>query len=327
MTRRSALPLPRYVLRKPSKAGGWAFFFNPPMWARAAGCPVKVEALGTDYRAAVLRAETILLPQLDVWRDGEDAAATIGRTLDWVFAEYRADRRFADSMSHQAQPRVRFPADWRIYHEGWTASWHHAARRDHDRGDDCLREIADRHRDRRRWQRGRARAPYHCKSRDEILPPCMECRGTTNPGKLPLVNPFAQMGLQSSDRETPTATYDELQEFRAKAIEMGLPSLATAALITWDWLQREIDIFATFDVTHYRPKERPNAVRVLHEKTNEENWIPLFDDTGVPLYPELMLELDAIKRDRIGGLMLTRDWGDRRPGRHGRRQTIPTSRT
>ena len=48
---------------------------------------------------------------------------------------------------------------------------------------------------------------------------------------------------------------------------MGLPSLATAALIGWEWLQREDDIFATFDVTHYRPKERPNAVRVLHEKT------------------------------------------------------------
>ena len=45
----------------------------------------------------------------------------------------------------------------------------------------------------------------------------------------------------------------------------------------------------------------------------EENWIPLFDETGVPLYPELMAELDVIKRERIGGLMLTRDWGERSP--------------
>jgi hypothetical protein len=57
---------------------------------------------------------------------------------------------------------------------------------------------------------------------------------------------------------------------------------------------------------HYRPKDRPNAVRVLHSKTGEENWIPLFDDAGAPLYPELMAELDALKRDRIGGLMLRR---------------------
>jgi hypothetical protein len=134
-----------------------------------------------------------------------------------------------------------------------------------------------------------------------------------NPGKVPLDNPFARMGLASSDRETPTASYAELQAFRAKAIELGLPSLATAALIGWEWLQRETDIFGSFDVTHYRPKDRPNAVRVVHVKTREENWIPLFDDSGVPLYPELMAELDAIKRERIGGLMLRRDWGTRAP--------------
>jgi hypothetical protein len=134
-----------------------------------------------------------------------------------------------------------------------------------------------------------------------------------NPGRVPLVNPFAQMGLHSSTRETPTATLAELQAFRAKAIEMRYPSLATAALVAWEWLPRVKDIFATFDVTHYRSKERPDAVRVLHEKTCEENWIPLFDDAGTPLYPELMSELDAIKRERIGGLMLRRDWGNRAP--------------
>jgi hypothetical protein len=132
---------------------------------------------------------------------------------------------------------------------------------------------------------------------------------------MPLVNPFAKMGLESSDRETPTATYEELVAFRTKAIELGLPSpsLATAALIGWEWLQRETDIFATFDVTHYRPKAHPNMVRVVDEKTKKQSWIPLIDDEGVPLYPELMAELDAIKRERIGGLMLCRDWGERGP--------------
>jgi len=134
-----------------------------------------------------------------------------------------------------------------------------------------------------------------------------------NPGKLPLVNPFAQMGLRSSKRETPTATYEQLVVFRAKAFEMSLSSLATAALIGWEWLQRETDIFATFAVEHYRPKAHPNMVRVIDEKTRAESWIPLFDDVGAPLYPELMGELDAIKRDRIGGSMLCRDWGNRGP--------------
>jgi hypothetical protein len=101
--------------------------------------------------------------------------------------------------------------------------------------------------------------------------------------------------------------------FRTNAVELGLPSLATATLIGWEWLQRETDIFATFDVSHYRPKERPNMDRIIDEKTWQEGWIPLFDDAGAPVYPELMAEFDAIKRDRIDGLMLCRDWGVRGP--------------
>src|ERR1700761_3439995 len=52
-------------------------------------------------------------------------------------------------------------------------------------------------------------------------------------------------------------------------------------LIGWEWLQRETDIFATFMVEHYRPKDRPNMVRVVDEKTEAESWVPLFDDDGL----------------------------------------------
>jgi hypothetical protein len=114
---------------------------------------------------------------------------------------------------------------------------------------------------------------------------------------------------------------------RAKAGELGLSSLATAALIGWEWLQRETDIFATFDVSHYRPKERPDMVRVVDEKTKQVSWFPLFDDAGVPLYPELMAELDGIKRERIGGLMLCRIGASAVRGRHGRNRISQISRT
>jgi hypothetical protein len=126
-----------------------------------------------------------------------------------------------------------------------------------------------------------------------------------NPHKLP-PNPFSKMDLRSSDKETPTATFAELQAFRKTAIEMGYPSLATAALIAWEWVPRKKNIFVTFVAEHYRPKEQPNSVRILHGKNEEENWIPLYDKDG-PLYPELMAELDAIKRTRIAGVMIRRD--------------------
>src|SRR6516162_2211368 len=96
---RTALPLPRYVQRKPLNSG-WGYFFNVPTWARAAGCPMRNEALGIDYDAAVARAENILLPSFDSWRSGgasenkQTSLVAAAGTLDWVFAEYRADRRF-----------------------------------------------------------------------------------------------------------------------------------------------------------------------------------------------------------------------------------------
>ena len=314
--KRSALPLPRYVLRKPIKSGGWAYFFNPPMWARKTGCPVAAEPLGTDYQAAVLRAETILLPQFDVWRHGADAAsAHAGATLDWVFAEYRSDRRY-----------TRLDVRTKRNHEvGFRLVGQYLMKNGRKLGTVALAAITTRIVDvlydkllvvKETDAAGNVIERERRTTVNHAMKSCQRAwkvAARKNPGKVPAVNPFAAMGLVSSDRETPTATLAELRAFRAKAIEMGLASLATAALIGWEWLQRETDIFGTFDVTHYRPKERPNAMRVIHKKTKEENWIPLFNDAGVPLFPELMAELDAIKRERIAGLMLRRDWGTRAP--------------
>jgi hypothetical protein len=319
MRPRSTRPLPRYVQRKPLR-NGWGHYFNVPMWARKAGCPIKNEALGADYEAAVARAETVLLPAFDSWRSGgasEESASAVAApgTLDWVFAEYRADRRFTEL---DAKTR-------RIHEGGFRLVGGYMLKDSRRLGavrlalittavTDVVYEkllvITETDANGNMIERERRTRVNHA------MKTCRRAWNVTarrNPGKVPLVNPFARMGLRSSERETPTATFAELRAFRAKAVEMRLPSVATPALIGWEWLQREIDIFATFDVTHYRPKERPNAVRVMHEKTREENWIPLFDDAGMPLYPELMAELDAIKRERIGGLILRRDWGHQRP--------------
>jgi len=308
---KSARPLPRYVLRKPIKSGGWRYFFNPPSWARNAGCPVGNVPLGSDYDAAVQQAETVLLPAFDCWRCGGTDAQVTGvakpGTLDWVFAEYRADRRYT-----ALNVRTK-----RNHETGFRLVGQYVMKHGRRLGDVSLAAITTAVTD--ALYAKLLVADNGNERRTTINHAMKSCRrawnvaARRNPDKVPPINPFARMGLRSSNRETPTATFEELQAFRTKAFEMGHPSLATATLIGWEWLQREKDIFASFDVSHYRPKERPNAVRVLHAKTGEENWIPLFDEDGVPLFPELMSELDAIKRERIGGLMLCRDWGDRRP--------------
>lgn len=132
-----------------------------------------------------------------------------------------------------------------------------------------------------------------------------------------LDNPFARMGLKilapgGRRRETPTATFEELELFRATAVKLGYCSLATAALVAWEWLQREEHLFGSFEIAHYRPKERSNSVCVVHPKTGEEAWWPLFDGNGQELFPELRAELDAIKAVTVSGLMLRRDHVHRR---------------
>ena len=89
---RTALPLPRYVVRRWSKrSGAWIHYWNLPAWANKDGCPVANETLGANYEEAVRRAETILLPAFDAWRGGDapeaEGPAKAG-TLDWLFAQY-----------------------------------------------------------------------------------------------------------------------------------------------------------------------------------------------------------------------------------------------
>ena len=60
-------------------------------------------------------------------------------------------------------------------------------------------------------------------------------------------------------------------------------------------------LFGAFDVAHYRAKVRPDSVRIVHPKTGEEAWWPLFGNTGRPIYPDLTAELDAMKADTVGG--------------------------
>jgi hypothetical protein len=134
---------------------------------------------------------------------------------------------------------------------------------------------------------------------------------------VPADNPFAKMGLKKlapgqKKSETPTATWDELLAFRKAALGLGYPSIATAALTAWEWLQREEHLFGAFEIAHYRPKARPNSVCVVHPKTGEEAWWPLFDETGNELFPELMPELDAIKERTVSGLVFRRDHDHRR---------------
>jgi hypothetical protein len=320
---RSALPLPRYTRRKRLKKGSVAYFFDVPTWARERGCPVENEPLGTDYDLAVQRAERILLPAFDSWLKGGDDANPVGMgvvigTLDWMFHEYR--RTWKQKTAKRLQPLS--PGQCRVHEtsikmiceyilkDGRRLGTRRVSSVDTAFADDLFEKLLYKDVDGEKVER-----------RTTVNHAMKTARGAWNtisrahPHMFPPKNPFEKMGLQSTSRETPHANFDELAAFRAKAFELGYPSLATGVLIGWEWLQRKAHIFIRFMAEHYRPDSRPNHVYVINYKTSTGSWEPLFDKKGKPLYPLLMAELDAMKALRpTGGLMLRRDgsglpWG------------------
>lgn len=320
---RTALKLPRYCRRKPLKNGRWAHFFEPPTWARKQGCQIQPEALGQDYAAAVERAESVLLPAFDSWRsrgltDMVPPAVAPG-SFDWLAGVFKGHQKWKE-IDHKTQ---------RLYEQGLSLFANHQLKDGTRAGS---KQISD-------FTKGFVDAVYakllvvEEKNPDGTIvkrerrrfanAAMVACRRAWFVGqraeekKVPAVNPFSRMGLKTrapgqAARETPTATWDELVAFRATAVTRGFQSVATAALVTWEWLQREEHVFGAFEIEHYRPKERPNSVKIVHPKNGEEAWWPLFDEAGEALFPELMAEIDEIKKTTVSGLVFRRDHAHRR---------------
>lgn len=265
-------PLLRYVRRK-WLAGGeaWGHFFEVPTWARRQGCTITNEALGTDYDAACARAEKVLLPLLDSWRTGGRSDMVPERaapgTFDWLVTAYKRSPKFTALGRSQQRNHVL----------GFGIAADHTLKDGRRVGVLRLASItpavADKLFEKLLGIDGRER-------RTTVNHAMKSCRRARNvmrraePAHVPTLNPFARMGLKDVSKETPTATFEELEAFVAAADRAGLASLGTAALVGWDWLQREEHVFGAFLAEHYRPKSRPHEVLVVHPKTGEEAWIP-----------------------------------------------------
>jgi hypothetical protein len=317
------LKFPRYCRRKPLKSGRWAYFFEPPTWARKQGCDVKAEALGEEHVAAVDRAKNVLLPAFDSWRSrgltDMIPASPVPGTFDWLVSVFKTHPKWKE-IDHKTQ---------RFYEQGLALFANHKLKDGSRAGSKQISDFtkgfvdavyakllvvededADGNIVRRERRRYANAAMTACRRAWFVGQRAQET-------KVPMINPFSRMGLKTRavgqpKRETPTATWGELVAFRIAAKQLGYGSVGTAALLTWEWLQREEHVFGAFEISHYRPKERSNSVRIVHPKNGEEAWWPLFDETGEPLFPELTAELDAIKETIVSGLIFRRDHEHRR---------------
>ncbi|SCB42997.1 hypothetical protein GA0061098_1009213 [Bradyrhizobium shewense] len=313
----SAPKLPRYCQRKLLANNRVAYYFAPPTWARRQGCELMPEALGTDYLRAVERVEKILLPAFESWRSRglSDMTPVIPEsgTFDWLISIYQAHQKWSELES----------TTQRQYTKSLALFANHELKDGSRVGSKQLSDFTKAFVD---AVYGKLLVVKIMRNNGEVVVrerrryanvAMASCRRAWFVGQraqeklVPASNPFSRMGLKHRApgqpiRPTPTATWDELVAFRVAAKRLDYRSIATAALLSWEWLQREQHLFGAFDISHYRPVERPNSVRIVHPKNGEEAWWPLFDETGVPLFPELTAELDEIKKTSLPGLVFRR---------------------
>jgi hypothetical protein len=305
---------PDYMEAKPT-SGGVRYYWNAPSWARKRGCPFKSEALGSDYAVAKARCDDRLNPNFHSWRTGgaTDAEARAGVAVgsyDWLVTTYKASTKY-----------TKRPA---------------ATRSSYDR---ALADVADyRLTDGRRFgvlsiksinptavdalyeklKVGKDGSP---RMRSALLAITVSKLAwnvalRAQPTMVSALNPFKGVEIEYEAKANRSATRSELATFVAAADADGSPSLGTAAMIGFYWLQREEDIFKRFAWSDYMPPANPDHVLIWHHKNRktEKIALPLFDDDGTPLWPEMVARLEGVSR--TGTLVVMRDAPDPRKRVH-----------
>jgi hypothetical protein len=296
------------MVPKPLKSGVVAYYWDAPTWARRSGCPVASEALGTDYAVAKQRCDDVLNPQFDAWRTNGEIDSTRDRPLpnsfDWMVAIYKTHPKYKKK---PAKTRKSYDSVLRLVSK-------HVLKDGRTFGSLSLNSITPGATD-RIFERLKIRSAGGERRRTAMLA-MRVCQRAWNvawrdkPNQVPNTNPFAKMDLEYKSKVTRPVSHAELLKFVEAADQLSESSIGTAAMISFYWLQREGDILVRLSWTHYRPVDAPHIVRIFHHKTRELVDLPLFDEDGTALWPDLMARLDA--SDRRGTLIVTRDKLDRR---------------
>jgi hypothetical protein len=328
--KRKPLGWPKLMVAKRLKSGGVAYYWDAPTWAKKKGCALRGEALGGDYARAKQHCDEVLNPQFDAWLVGCSPDVLIRDrplvgTFDWLISVYKTlpkytrrpekTRKSYDSaLRLVAQHKLK---DGRLFGSLSIASIKPATA---DVLFDKLRQVEEPVLDVDGEQivgdDGKPATRLRERTRTALLA-MVCCRTAWNwarrakPEIIPALNPFVGVDVQYKASPTRAVTHAELMCFVKAADEAGDCSIGTAAMIAFYWLQRETDIIGRLSwVQHYRPADNPNIARIYHHKTRELVEMPLYDEDGTVLWPELMKRLDGSVRR--GTLIVMRDKLDRK---------------
>jgi hypothetical protein len=310
MPKRKPLGWPDLMTAKRLANGRIAYYWSPPTRARKGGCPLLAESLGPDYGAAKQRCDEVLNPHYRSWlgKEGVEAATdrAIRGTFDWMVATYKISPKY-----------TKLPGETRLSYDRMLKMVSVLPLKDGRAfGSLTLASITPGAAD-KLYERIKINPKGGERIRTGVLA-MKVCQRAWNvarrsePKAVPPDNPFQKMDLAYKAKTTRLFQYDDLRKFVAAADAAGEQSIGTAAMIAFFWLQREVDIIGRLAWSHYRPSDAPHIVRIIHHKTGEVVDLPLYDDDGSALWPDIMDRLDT--SDRHGTLIVTRDTPDRFKG-------------
>lgn len=300
---------PSYMIEKKLAGGGIAYYWNPPVRDVHAGFKVGREPLGSDYGAAIDRAN-FLNKHLLAWRKDRNAtpdldiSARFG-TVDWWIERFMQTNAFRD-LSERSREDYREAldrladlntdlTDARTGKKGRVgelpvASLSPAAV---DKLYEMLRsngavrqanypiDVA-----RRAWKVVARKYP------SEFFIP-----NPANPRERIALNPFVGLERAQSDGTTLPATREQAYALSEALARLGHPALGAVPIICLELLQRPENVLAGhLSWTDYRPPKQPREIRIDHKKTRQRIWQPLEDEDGQLLYPELEAYLERVPR-------------------------------
>jgi hypothetical protein len=312
MPRRKPQGWPKLMVPRRLATGAIAYYWVAPTWAVKAGYSLRSEALGRDYADAKRRCDEILNPRFDEWRTKGETSGLAAKvrtgTFDWMVGLYRSSPKFT-SLPEKTR---------KSYDASLALVGRHPLKDGRHFGDLALASITPGAADRLHAKiKVRADGTQRVRSANLAMSVCKRAWTVAHrhePKLVPAENPFAKMDLEYTPTPTRPVSYGELLRFVEASDEAGEGSIGTAAMIAFFWLQRQVDIISRLSWSHYRPADAPNAVKVFHHKTGALVTVPLTDDDGTALWPEITARLDSAPRH--GTLIVTRETPDRRRKAH-----------
>jgi hypothetical protein len=311
--------LPRYVIPKRLKTGSTAFYFNVPTKYRKDGCPVGNEPLGTDYAAAVTRAQT-LNGLFDEWNDARrglpissEAAPRIG-TVDWLFREYKISKAYTEKVA----PVSRKGYEWamKMVCDTLTKKGDRVGSRPiksiTPRGADKLYDKFIRGPNGERLRQGE-KAVVLCRKAWRVVH-----RLFPEEFDAALPNPWLGVTMRTRVKATkPAVTREQVYKFAHGCIAEGEAEVAAAAVICFEWLQRPENVIAGhLKWTDYRSSKAPDVIRILHHKTGAIVLHPLEEQTPtgvVKFYEEAEVVLSHLKRRGVSMILREVSEGKSKP--------------